>query len=186
MATKAVCVLKSDKVNGVVHFKGDAPECVCCIRPLGEDDQSQKQKEQKSKAQQQKQPSKQPSKMNGLENSNNASGDRTNKNNCAVSCSDGDASRSSYGSNATQQSVLNSRHGQISMSEQDEAANDAKKRNKKFRRFSASADDGDNQNSDHNKNNNNNINLDADGTNNSVRISDGDSNDGLDSDQSDM
>ena len=162
-------------LNGVVHFKGDAPECVCCIRPLGEEHQQQKQLSQE---QQQTQPSasNQQSKTNGLENGTDAKrGDRANKNsNRAVSCSDGDASRTSDGSNGTQQSVLTSRHGGVSMSsaEQDEAANDAKKRNKKFRRSS------DNQNS----NNNNNDNLEADGTNNSVRVSDGDSNDGIESD----
>jgi len=157
-------------LNGVVHFKGDAPECVCCIRPLGEEHQQQKQLSQE---QQQTQPSasNQQSKTNGLENGNDAA----NKNLIrAVSCSDGDASRTSDGSNGTQQSVLTSRHGGVSMSmssaEQDEAANDAKKRNKKFRRSS------DNQNS------NNNNNLEADGTNNSVRVSDGGSNDGIESD----
>lgn len=159
-------------LNGVVHFKGDAPECVCCIRPLGEEHQQQKQHSQE---QQQIQPSasNQQSKTNGLENGNDVErGNRANKNsNRAVSCSDGDASRTSDGSNGTQQSVLTSRHGGVSMSsaEQDEAANDAKKRNKKFRRST------DNQNS-------NNNNVECDGTNNSVRVSDGDSNDGIESD----
>jgi len=157
-------------LNGVVHFKGDSPECVCCIRPLA-DEQQQVQHE----VQQQKQSStsKQQPKITG------ESGDPANNIKRAVSCSDGDASRSSYGSNGTQQSVLTSHHAGVPMSsvEQDEAANDAKKRNKKFRRVMASAEDI----MDVNKNNN--IRVECDGTNNSVRISDGDdSNDGIESD----
>jgi len=180
-------------LNGVVHFKGDAPECVCCIRPLGEDEQHQpKHPDQLTQDhQQQKQASSsnhQQLKMDGLESKKNNAGaaDGVKKNkgmNRTVSCSDGDASRSSDGSNGTQQSVLNGRHGHprgmpLSSSEQDDAGNDSKKRNK-FRRVMASADDGDSQNSD---NSNNNNNLEADGTNNSIRISDGDSNDGIESD----
>lgn len=175
-------------LNGVVHFKGDAPECVCCIRPLGEEQQYKKQLEKQIQEQQQKQsaiPSKQQLKKGALDDSSNAvsgdGADKPNKNvNRAVSCSDGDASRSSDGSNRTQQSVLKSRHGGASMStaEQDEAAIDAKKRNKKFRRVTSSSGEGDSSSNDSNKNNN----VEADGTNNSVRISDGDSNDGIESD----
>jgi PAS domain-containing protein len=161
-------------LNGVVHFKGDAPECVCCIRPLGEEQTYRKQLEKQTQKQQQKQSHS--LKTDALENSNNIdSGNgpaKSNKNvNHPVSCSDGDASRSSDGSNRTQQSVMNSRH--MSSSGHDEAAIDAKKRNKKFRRMMASADDGNSSSSNS---------VEADGTNNSVRISDGDSNDGIESD----
>jgi PAS domain-containing protein len=165
-------------LNGVVHFKGDAPECVCCIRPVREEQQQHKQQEQQTQEQQQKQPlpSKQQPKTDGIENIDNTeSGGEANKskNIRPVSCSDGDASRTSDGSNGTQQSVLN-----MSSAERDEAANDAKKRNKKFRRMMASAEDDDSQYS----NDSNSNNVEADGTNNSVRISDGDSNDGIESD----
>ncbi len=168
-------------LNGVVHFKGDAPECVCCIRPLGEEQQCKKQQEE----QQQKQstiPSKHQLKKDELDDDNNAEkADKASKSvNRAVSCSDGDASRSSDGSNRTQQSVLKSRHLSASMSTtaQDEVAMDAKKRSKKFRRVAASSGEGDSSSNDSNDNNN----VEADGTNNSVRISDGDSNDGIESD----
>jgi len=177
-------------LNGVVHFKGDAPECVCCIRPFGEEEQQQKQEEKQLQDQQQEEPSMllQQPETDGRENESNTEnhiGVKTTKNaNRAVLCSDGDASRSSDESNGTHQSVLNSLHGGVSMSsaEQDEAANDAKKRNKKFRRHMASAEDGDNQNSNRMNKSNNDNNVDADGTNNSVRISDGDSNSGIESD----
>jgi len=166
-------------LNGVVHFKGDAPECVCCIRPFGEEKKKRQKEQQIEDSKQSPQ-----LKSEGLESSDNAeSGDSDDKPgksvNRAVSCSDGDASRSSDGSNRTQQSVLNSRHVGLSTlsAEQDEAAIDAKKRSKKFRRVMASADDGDSSSS-----NNSNNNVEADGTNNSVRISDGDSNDGIESD----
>eukprot|EP00531_Pseudo-nitzschia_arenysensis_P014991 CAMPEP_0116134418 /NCGR_PEP_ID=MMETSP0329-20121206/10633_1 /TAXON_ID=697910 /ORGANISM="Pseudo-nitzschia arenysensis, Strain B593" /LENGTH=677 /DNA_ID=CAMNT_0003629123 /DNA_START=198 /DNA_END=2231 /DNA_ORIENTATION=+ len=170
-------------LNGVVHFKGDAPECVCCVRPLGEEQQYKKQQEKQLQEQQQKQstiPSKQQLK-DELDDNNAEKGDKANKSvNRAVSCSDGDASRSSDGSNRTQQSVLKSRHLSASMSTtaQDEAAMDAKKRNKKFRRVAASSGEGDSSSNDSSNNNN----VEADGTNNSVRISDGDSNDGIESD----
>jgi len=160
-------------LNGVVHFKGDAPECVCCIRPRGEQEQQQGQQEQLAPSKQQ---------LNAIGSNGKANvdgGDAANSKtmNRVVSCSDGDASRSSDGSNGTQQSVLNSRahahaHG-LSSAAQDEAASDAKKRNKKFRRVMASADDAGNKSSNNNDNNNNNV--EADGTNNSVRISDGES-----------
>jgi PAS domain-containing protein len=178
-------------LNGVVHFKGDAPECVCCIRPFGEEEQQQKQEEKQLQDQQQEEPSMslpQPE-TNGRENENNTENhsggvNKTKNTNRAVLCSDGDASRISDESNGTHQSVLNSLHGGVLMlsAEQDEAANDAKKRSKKFRRHMASAEDGDNQNSSSIDKSNNDSNVEADGTNNSVRISDGDSNDGIESD----
>lgn len=178
-------------LNGVVHFKGDAPECVCCIRPLGDDEQQQKQEEKQLQEKQQEKLSLSPQqpetngRKSGNENINTESGtgpNKTTKNgNRALLCSDGDASRISDESNGTHQTVLNSLHGGLSMlsSERDEEANDTTKRSKKFRRHMASAEDGDNRNSSSNNNNNNG---EADGTNNSVRISDGDSNDGLESD----
>merc|ERR1711935_234859 len=156
-------------LNGVVHFKGDAPECVCCIRPVREEQQQQKQQEK----QKQSLPSKQQLKTDGIENIDNTESGNKRKNIRPVSCSDGDASRTSDGSNGTQQSLPN-----MSSAERDEAANDAKKRNKKFRRMMASAEDDDSQYSNDSKS----INIEADGTNNSVRISDGDSNDGIESD----
>mmetsp|Transcript_20396 Transcript_20396/g.47917 ORF Transcript_20396/g.47917 Transcript_20396/m.47917 type:complete len:696 (+) Transcript_20396:202-2289(+) len=183
--SKYMCVT----LNGVVHFKGDAPECVCCIRPLGEEEQQIQQEEnQQLQKQQQENPSLslQKPKTDGRETENSTKSgtgvDKTKNTNRAVVCSDGDASRTSDESNGSHQSVLNSLQGRVSMSsaEQDEAATDAKKRNKKFRRHMASSDDGDNQSSSSNNNNNNNV--EADGTNNSVRISDGDSNDGIESD----
>jgi len=162
-------------LNGVVHFKGDAPECVCCIRPVREDQQQQKQQEQQTQKRQHKQslPSKQQPKTDGIENIDNTESGNKRKNIRPVLCSDGDASRTSDGSNGTQQSPLN-----LSSAERNEAANDAKKRNKKFRRMMASAEDDDSQYSNDSKSNN----VEADGTNNSVRISDGDSNDGIESD----
>lgn len=164
-------------LNGVVHFKGDAPECVCCIRPLSEEKLLKKQTEQQGQAKKQKQLPQ--LKSDGSENSNNAENldgaEKANKNNVnrAVSCSDGDASRSSDGSNRTQ-SILN-----MSSAQQDEAAVDAKKRSKKFRRVMASAADGDSSSNNDSDNSNN---VEGDGTNNSIRISDGDSNDGIESD----
>eukprot|EP00533_Pseudo-nitzschia_delicatissima_P007867 CAMPEP_0116100368 /NCGR_PEP_ID=MMETSP0327-20121206/12255_1 /TAXON_ID=44447 /ORGANISM="Pseudo-nitzschia delicatissima, Strain B596" /LENGTH=651 /DNA_ID=CAMNT_0003592289 /DNA_START=246 /DNA_END=2201 /DNA_ORIENTATION=- len=152
-------------LNGVVHFNCDAPECVCCIRPLGEEQQYKKQQEKQRQSKKQK--------TDELDDGNGANKKNVNR---PVSCSDGDASRSSTGSNRTLQSVLKGLHVGDSMSEQDEAAIDAKKRNKKFRRLSS----GDGDSSSGSSSNNNNV--EADGTNNSVRISDGDSNDGIESD----
>jgi PAS domain-containing protein len=171
-------------LNGVVHFTGDAPECVCCIRPVGEEQRPKKRQELDAQKQQQKKSTRSAQQLKTNDGNNAESGNGADKsNNLTVSCSDG-ASRSSDGSsNGTQQSVLGT-HGGISMSEQDDAASDAKKRNKKFRRVRASSEEGDNENRSNSSNDNNdNINnLDADGTNNSVRISDGDSNDGIESD----
>lgn len=166
-------------LNGVVHFKGEAPECVCCIRPLGEQQhQSQSSSPQKPKT-------------NGIERSDGSTNAVNSKNNRKtlnrpVSCSDGDASRSSEGSNRTQQSVLNSRHGHahelsLSSAPQGDTAQDAEQRNMKFCRMMASADDG-GTNSGSDDGSNSDKNVDADGTNNSIRISDGSSNDGVESD----
>jgi len=171
-------------LNGVVHFKGEAPECVCCIRPLGE--QQRKRQEQQHQAQSS---SPQKPKPTGIERSDGSANAVNNKNNRKtlnrpVSCSDGDASRSSEGSNRTQQSVLNSRHGHahelsLSSAPQGNTAQDKEQRNIKFRRMMASADDGGtNSGSDDGSSSDKN----ADGTNNSIRISDGSSNDGVESD----
>ena len=122
-----------------------------------------------------------------MNSNNNVTAVNKDKSIRAISCSDGDASRSSIGSNGTQQSVLTSRHGHglsLSSAAQDEAATDAKKRNKKFRRVMAGADVAMDNNNNNNKVVNHINNGEADGTNNSVRISDGDSIDGLESDES--
>ena len=66
--------------------------------------------------------------------------------------------------------------------DQNDAANDAKKRNKKFRRVTASSEEVDNQNMGNKNQNNNDLNVEGDGTNNSVRISEGGSSDGIESD----
>ena len=177
-------------LNGVVHFKGEAPECVCCIRPLGDEQKQQKQQDHlQEQKKQQASGSTQQSKTNVLETGNDAEGgDVGNKNNKsvnrAVSETDGDASRTSDGSNGTQQSVLTGRPDGVSMlsADQNDAANDAKKRNKKFRRVTASSEEVDNQNMGNKNQNNNDLNVEGDGTNNSVRISEGGSSDGIESD----
>jgi len=168
-------------LNGVVHFKGEAPEVVCCIRPLTEQQLPQQPLSQQKLSHQSKLQvpvaEQQTFPVGGNGNSvgsANSSKDKTM--NLAVSCSDGDASRSSDESNGTQQSVL-VRHNVLSLRAHEDAVCEAKKWNKKYRRIM-------HQEEEEVNNSNNNNGGEADGTNNSVRISDGDSLDGLESDQS--
>merc|ERR1712161_86833 len=154
-------------LNGVVHFKGEAPEVVCCIRPLCEKSSPHSLKR---RVRVPKQEQTIPVAVDG--NSNNV--DIVNGNKHHVAFLDGDASRISDGSNSTQQSVL-SRHNDLSSQVQGEPASEAKKLHQKYRRMM-------HQNETEADNSNNG--GECDGTNNSVRISDGDSSDGLESDQS--
>jgi len=153
-------------LNGVVHFKGEAPEVVCCIRPLCEKSSSHSLKRRVRVPKQQQT---MPVAVDG--NSNNV--DIVNGNKRHVAFLDGDASRISDGSNSTTQQSVLSRHNGLSLQAQGEAASEAKKLHKKYRRMmhhnEAEADN----------NNINNNGGDGEGTNNSVRISDGDSSDGL-------
>lgn len=60
-------------LNGVVHFSGEAPECVCCIRPLDQ----QQPMEKITKAQVKKQPSARPvSSCDGSRSSNGSNSSR--------------------------------------------------------------------------------------------------------------
>mmetsp|Transcript_59572 Transcript_59572/g.64301 ORF Transcript_59572/g.64301 Transcript_59572/m.64301 type:complete len:729 (-) Transcript_59572:246-2432(-) len=157
-------------LNGVVHFKGEAPEVVCCIRPLCEKSSSHSLKRRVRVPKQQQTI---PVAVDG--NGNNV--DSVNGNKHHVAFLDGDASRISDGSNSTQQSVL-SRHNDLSSQVQGEAASEAKTLHQKYRRMMHQNE------ADADNNNNSNNGGECDGTNNSVRISDGDSSDGLESDQS--
>jgi len=175
-------------LNGVVHFKGEAPECVCCIRPLRSEQQQQQQQSSPQSSKRQVSVT-----VDGSSNINinvdgvNDDDGSNNKDKNNVSCSDGDASRTSDGSNGTQQQSVLSRINPsgLSIQAQDEVATEAKHRNKKFRRMMHHQAD---EEADNKKNNHNHVinGGEADGTNNSVRISDGDidSLDGLDSDES--
>merc|ERR1712183_324640 len=126
-------------LNGVVHFKGEAPEVVCCIRPLTEQQLPQQPLSQQKLSHQSKLQvpvaEQQTFPVGGNGNSvgsANSSKDKTM--NLAVSCSDGDASRSSDESNGTQQSVL-VRHNVLSLRAHEDAVCEAKKWNKKYRRI---------------------------------------------------
>jgi len=154
-------------LNGVVHFKGEAPEVVCCIRPLCEKSSSHSLKRRVRVPKQQQT-------IPVAVDSNGNNVDSVNGNKHHVAFLDGDASRISDGSNSTQQSVL-SRHNDLSSQVQGEPASEAKKLHQKYRRMM-------HQNETEADNSNNG--GECDGTNNSVRISDGDSSDGLESDQS--
>lgn len=180
-------------LNGVVHFKGEAPECVCCIRPLRSEQQQQQLPEQQQQSSPQSSKRQVSVTVDGNSNINinvdgvNDDDGSNNKDKNNVSCSDGDASRTSDGSNGTQQQSVLSRHNPsgLSIQAQDEVATEAKHRNKKFRRMMHHQAD---EEADTKNNNHNHVinGGEADGTNNSVRISDGDidSLDGLDSDES--
>merc|ERR1711865_541402 len=157
-------------LNGVVHFKGEAPEVVCCMRPLRDQQQQLplppqlQSKSQASVVEQQTFAGD----GNGIDiaNGNSSKNKTTNR---SISCSDGDASRISDESNGTQQRVVGRRNG-ASLLGQDEAATEAKKWNKKYRRMMHHEGAQD----DNNSSNNNEVKADG----NSIRISDGDSSDG--------
>lgn len=173
-------------LNGVVHFKGEAeaPEVVCCIRPLSG---QQKQQPSRQPAQKQQHEISTKLKVEELSTKKQAIADDSNikhsafantkSTNRTVSCSDGDASRISDESNGTnRQERISVGHHDASRKAQDTV--ETEQRNMKYSRtFHQEKDEANNDSDDNNMVDGGEV----DGTNNSIRISDGDSSDGLES-----